>query len=320
MLGDVLPPSRAVIKWLLKGDPSIRWQVMRDLEGRSPATWRRERKVVATSGWGERLLRKRDAAGTWAGGIYTPKWTSTTYTLILLRRLGLPAGHPAALEGCAILVDRGVSADGGVDLSAGLNRSETCITGFVLALVCEFGFESPGTEDIVDYLLREQMPDGGWNCLRYSGATHGSFHTTINVLEGMRAYVAADGARKEEVEAAESRAREFFLRHRLYRSHRTGHVVKSEFTRLSFPPRWHHDVLRTLDYFRASGAPYDQRLEDPIVLLLRKRRKDGRWPLQNRHPGRVFFELESVGKPSRWNTLRALRVLEWWRSVAGAAD
>ena len=129
-------------------------------------------------------------------------------------------------------------------------------------------------------------------------------------------YVEAGGRRRAEVQAGESRAREFFLRHHLYRSHRTGDVVKAEFTRLSFPPRWHHDVLRTLEYFRASDAPYDSRLDDPITLLLRKRSNDGRWNLQNRHPGRVFFEMERPGEPSRWNTLRALRVLKWWADVA----
>ncbi len=305
-------PDDGVIGWLLEGDPAIRWQVLKDLEDADPGTWRRERETVVGSGWGARLLRVRDAAGTWGGGLYSPKWTSTTYSLIMLRRFGLPSGHPAALEGCALLVDRGASRDGGIDLSTGLNRSETCITGFVLALVSEFGFRSPSTEDIVGYLLREQMEDGGWNCQRYRGATHSSFHTTINVLEGLRVYVETGGLKAAEVEKAESRAREFFLRHHLYRSHRTGEVVKPEFTRFSFPPRWHHDVLRTLDYFRASDAEYDPRLEDPIDLLRRKRGKDGRWRLQNRHPGKVFFEMEKVGKPSRWNTLRALRVLKWW--------
>jgi hypothetical protein len=204
-----------------------------------------------------------------------------------------------------------------MDLSVGLNRSETCITGFVLALVTYFRVVSPRVEEMISYLLREQMPDGGWNCLRYRGATHSSFHTTINVLEGLRLYSEAKGERAQEAEAAEERAREFFLRHALYRSHRTGEVVKAEFSRFSFPPRWHHDVLRTLDYFRDSGAPHDPRLEDPIGLLFRKRRKDGRWPLQNRHPGRTFFEMEKPGQPSRWNTLRALRVLLWWADVGG---
>jgi hypothetical protein len=212
-------------------------------------------------------------------------------------------------------MDRGLTSDGGIDLSAGLSRSETCITGFVLALVTELGFRLSSTERLIDYLLHEQMPDGGWNCLRYRGATHSSFHTTINVLEGLRGYVESGGVRADQVTAAESRAREFFLKHHLYRSHRTGEVVHPNFTRFSFPPRWHHDVLRTLDYFRASNAPYDKRLQDPIELLLRKQRKDGRWVLQNRHPGKAFFEMEKVGQPSRWNTLRALRILKWWDSL-----
>jgi len=149
------------------------------------------------------------------------------------------------------------------------------------------------------------------------GDTHSSFHTTINVLEGLRSYARKRGRRARETEAAEQRAREFFLRHRLYRSHRTDEVVKPEFTRFSFPPRWHHDVLRTLDYFQAADASFDSRLEDPIALLTTKRRKDGRWILQNRHAGREFFPLEDVGTPSRWNTLRALRVLKWWKRVSG---
>lgn len=318
MAGDSPRPEDGVIGWLLAGDPAIRWQAQRDLLGADPGVWRKERGAVEASGWGARVLEEQAPDGRWGGGVYTPKWTSTTYSLILLRRLGLPPGHPAATRGCEILLARGDSTDGGIDLSAGLDHSETCITGFVLALVSHFGLVSSRTEEIIDYLLREQMPDGGWNCLRYRGATHSSFHTTINVLEGLRLYAQGDGERAGEVEAAEVKAREFFLRHALYRSHRTGAVVKEGFTRFSFPPRWHHDVLRTLDYFRESGAACDPRLEDPIALLVRKRRKDGTWPLQNRHPGKTFFEMEAVGKPSRWNTLRALRVLRWWEEAGEA--
>jgi hypothetical protein len=307
--------SREVTRWLMRGDPAIRWQVQRDLMGADPALWHQERERVAEEGWGARLLSSRDPDGTWGNGIYTPKWISTTYSLILLRRMGLHPKHPAAREGCRILIERSKSTDGGVDLSVGLDRSETCITGFVLALVSAFRFQTPRTEEILDYLLREQMDDGGWNCLRYRGATHSSFHTTINVLEGLREYAEAGGGRKRRTEEAEAVAREFFLRHRLYRSHRTGEVVKAEFTRFSFPPRWHHDVLRTLDYFRSCGAPYDPRLEDPMEMLARKRQRDGRWPLQNRHPGKTFFEMEAPGKPSRWNTLRALRVQKWWNDI-----
>lgn len=310
-------PNDGLRGWLMAGDPAIRWQVLRDLDGAPAHVWAPERDRVAEEGWGRRLLEARDPEGTWGHGLYSPKWTSTTYTLLLLRRLGLPPGHPAALQGCRLLIERGLAADGGIDLSATLYRSETCVSGMMLALVVAHGFRSPATEALVSYLLREQMPDGGWNCQRFAGATHSSFHTSINVLEGLRAYVEEGGERKTEVERAEARGREFFLAHHLYRSHRTGQVVKGAFTRFSFPPRWHHDVLRTLEVFSGALAPYDERLEDPVGLVVRKRSADGTWALQNRHSGRVFFELEAVGEASRWNTLRALRVLRWWETVRG---
>jgi hypothetical protein len=217
------------------------------------------------------------------------------------------------------MLDEGLRADGGIDPSVSLDRSETCVTGLLLGLLAWFRIADPRRELLVDYLLREQMSDGGWNCQRDRGAVHSSFHTTINVLEGLRDYAELGGDQQHEVLGAEARAREFFLRHRLYRSHRTGAVVHPAFTRFSFPPRWHHDVLRTLDYFQASRAGYDRRLEDPLGFMLRKRGPDGRWRLQNRHQGKTYFEMERVGRPSRWNTLRALRVLDWWRRVSQAS-
>ncbi len=306
------------VRWLTQGDPAVAWQALRDLLGAPQDRWKAERERVAFSGWGAALLARRAPDGLWGGGVYTPKWTSTTYTLLLLRRLGLPPGHPSALESTEILVERARSPDGGVNFWKPRSRiSETCVTGMVLSIVTWFGLRTDYTESIIDYLLQEQMDDGGWNCRRFRGATHGSFHTTINVLEGLRGYVEADGSRAGEVTAAEARAQEFFLCHRLYRSHRTGRVSKPEFTRFSFPPRWRHDVLRTLDYFQSAEAPLDSRLEDPVELLRGKRDTDGRWPLQNRHPGRTFFEMEGVGEPSRWNTLRAMRVLKWWGEGPG---
>jgi hypothetical protein len=182
----------------------------------------------------------------------------------------------------------------------------------VLSIVCAFGLRDPRIDTVVHYLLDQQMPDGGWNCLRYRGDTHSSFHTTISVLEGLRAYDENGGRLAAKTRKAEAKARELLLVHRLFRSHRTGKVVKLEMTRFSFPPRWHYDVLRGLDYFQAAGAKRDKRLKDAIELLEKKRKKDGCWPLQNRYSGKTFFEMERVGKRSRWNTLRALRVLRWW--------
>jgi hypothetical protein len=312
-------PRASVLAWLLQGDPAIRWQVGRDLLGWPPRQWHVEQARVAREGWGPRLLARQDAAGRWTRRLYGQKWVSTTYSMVLLRQLGLPHDDPRARRSCRLFLDEALWRDGGINVTVSQPRSETCITGLVLGLLSWFTVADARREQLVAYLLGQQMDDGGWNCQRDRGATHGSFHTTINVLEGLRDYVAARGARAGEARLAEARGREFFLRHRLYRSHRTGRIVDPAFRRFSFPPRWHHDILRTLDYFQASKAAGDARLEDPISQVLERRGADGRWRLQHRHPGRTYFELEAVGKPSRWNTLRALRVLRWYESSAGAA-
>lgn len=296
-----------IIEWLLEGDPAVRWQVRRDLLGESKKRWHAEQAKVATEGWGARLLQARGEDGQWAGGLYTPKWTSTTYTLLELRRLGLPATHPAAIESANLLLERRVWMRG--------PRSdywEACVAGFALSLSCWFEADSRSREALASEVLGAQMPDGGWNCRRARGATHSSFHTTINVLEGLRDYIAAGGRRRAEALAAEARAQAFFCAHQLYRSHRTGRVVDEKMTRMPFPPRWRHDVLRTLDYFQAAGAARDPRLLDPITLVETARKPDGRWPQHAGQSGRTWLTLESLKQPSRWNTLRALRVLRWW--------
>lgn len=156
------------------------------------------------------------------------------------------------------------------------------------------------------------MPDGGWNCRRSAGATHASVHTTISVLEGLRHFELHRGREVREVRTAQRRGREFLLVHRLFRSHRTGEIIRPEFARFAFPPRWHYDILRALDYFQAVDAPRDPRLAEAIDIVRSSRRKDGRWPLEHSHKGKTYFELERLGSASRCNTLRALRVLGWW--------
>ncbi|MDZ7342144.1 MAG: hypothetical protein ONB27_12380, partial [candidate division KSB1 bacterium] len=162
------------------------------------------------------------------------------------------------------------------------------------------------------HLLAHQMPDGGWNCDSYKGATHSSFHTTISVLEGLREYEKFQPQNFERIQQAQQQGREFLLVHGLFKSHRTGQVVRADFTRFSFPPRWYYDILRALDYFQECQAGKDGRLADAIDIVLKRQTTEGKWLLQNRHPGRTFFEMEQVGEPSRWNTLRCLRVLKWW--------
>ncbi|PYK96757.1 MAG: hypothetical protein DME19_18695 [Verrucomicrobia bacterium] len=310
------PPDRAV-QWLLEGDPAIRWQTLRDLVGATERSVERERGKVAREGWGARLLARQDRAGTWAvgrssdGGLYSPKWTSTTYTMLLLRDFGLPATNRKARRACAPLLDRGLQRDGGINYGW-RGRGETCITGMVLSILSYFGFDDDRLDTLVDYALAEQMPDGGWNCQRPYGATHSSVHTTLSVLEGLRLYELQRGRNAETVRAAQCQAREFLLMHRLFRSDRTGEIINPIFLRFSFPPRWHYDILRALDYFQAVNAPRDSRLTEAVEIVRRGQGEDGRWPLQNRYRGKTYFELERLGNPSRWNTLRALRVLKWW--------
>lgn len=299
----------------MEGDPSLRWQVLRDLENVSESVWSAEQKRVATEGWGARLLGHQDENGRWTPRLYGKKWISTTYSMVLLRRLGLPAGDPRAVRSCLLFFEEGLSADGGMHFSSSKNaRSEACITGMVLAFLCWFRVDDVRRERLVDYLLANQLADGGWNCRHR--ADHSSFHTTTTVLEAWREYAEAAGPRVAEAEAAEARGREFMLRHRLFKSHRTGEVVDKRMLGLSFPPRWHHDVLRGLDYFWSAKSLDDDRLEDAIEAVQGKQRKDGRWPLQQRWRGETWFEMETVGEPSRWNTLRAMRVFE----ARGRAD
>jgi hypothetical protein len=314
-------PSEEIARWLLAGDVAVRWQVERDLLGAAPAEIGADRALIATTGWGRQLLDRQDPGGTWASGLYSPKWTSTAYTLLLLRRFGLPPGNPAALRGVERLWDGARYFGGGLTAATSIEAPEACITSMYLALARYFGYDDPRVGDALDWLLANQLGDGGWNCrtVRF-GDRHSSFHTSILALEALAEAAAAEPARTDLAPAMAS-GREFFLRHRLYRSHRTGLVVDPAFTRLSFPPRWRYDILRGLDHFQSTGAPWDDRYLDALGELGDRRRRDRTWPVQNRHAGRVWFDMEPTGGPSRWNTLRALRVLRWAdrvrRSAAG---
>jgi hypothetical protein len=311
------PSTDRAIRWLLDGDPAIRWQTLRNLLGAPARTVDREQSRIAREGWGARLLAMQDSEGTWSGGLssdgglYSPKWTSTTYTMLLLRDLGLPANNRQARKAGALLLDRGLQRDGGINYGW-RGRSETCITGIVLSILSHFGCNDARLDIIADHLLKAQMSDGGWNCRRPLGATHASMNTTISVLEGLRLLELQGRGHLIVLRAAQRRGREFLLAHRLFRSHRTGNIIKVDFTRFVFPPRWHYDVLRALDHFQEVDAPRDSRLSEAIDIVRTRRRDDGRWSLSYSYKGKTYFELERVGAPSRWNTLRALRVLKWW--------
>ena len=303
------------IDWLLRGDVSIRWQVLRDLLEEPPEIHEKERAKIKAQGWGSRLLSRQDPDGNWGGGVYSPKWISTTYTLLLLRHLGLSQDHPQAREGCKHFLRKGIYRDGGINLFKSVDYSETCVNGMILALLSYFRFPDERVHAVAEFLLKDQMPVGGWNCERVHGAVHASFHTTISVLEGMFEYRQAFPENASSIARAVRQAHEFLLSHRLYKSHRTGQVVDPAMTRMYFPPRWHYDFLRALDYFQTVRAGYDERMNDAIELLKARQQPNGRWPAYRRWSGRVFFEMEKTGEDSRWNTLRALRVLKWWEET-----
>ncbi len=298
-----------VINWLTQGDPAIRWQSMRDLQGKSPEVYEAERAKTITAGWGAKLLELQDADGKWSGALYSPKWISTTYTMLLLKRFGLPGGNSQLSKACKILLDKGFYTDGGINYFKVLNHSETCVTGMILGILSYFGYEDTRLETIADWLLDQQMRDGGWNCKSFEGATHSSLHTTISVLEGLRDFTNFNTYKSSPIKKAIERGCEFILLHKLYISDRTGEIIDPKFTRFSFPPRWRYDILRGLDYFCSIDLKYDARMDNALELVLKKRTSDGMWKLQNNHHGRVYFSLEEAGKPSRWNTLRALRIL-----------
>lgn len=307
--------ANPVIAWLLEGDPAIRWQVHADLLGSVTEVVERERARVAEEGWGLALLSHQTPDGRWGNGLYSPKWTSTTYTLLLLRDLGLMPGNPQALAGCRLLLEHGLYDDGGINFWKSYKHSETCVTSMVLSILAYFELPDERIGRLVEYLLEQQMPDGGWNCRRIRGAVHSSFNTTILALEGLWHYARTHPVYSSEISKAEARGREFLLQHRLYRSDKTGNIVNTAFTRFAFPTRWHHDALRALDYWQATRSARDERLEDGIELVYKKREADGSWVLQNHYSGKTFFKMEQVGRPSRWNTLRALRVLRWWEAA-----
>jgi hypothetical protein len=301
------------ISWLLDGDPSIRWQLKKDLLDLSPEVWLEERHRVAFEGWGKQLLNLQDDDFMWGRGLYSPKWISTHYTLMLLKRMGIPPDNIQAKKACKLLIDRGAYKDGGINFFASMKHSETCVSGMVLSLSAYFNISDERIKNLVSFLLNQQMKDGGWNCESFNGATHSSLHTTISVLEGLWEYEKMNLQKCQECSEARLRAHEFILQHRLFKSDKSGNVIKSQFTRITFPPRWYYDILRALDYFQECQAEKDDRFQDAIDLLIKKE-KNGRWPMQSPHPGKVYFVMEEAGKPSRWNTLRALRVMKWWKN------
>jgi hypothetical protein len=300
-----------VTEWLLDSDPAIRWQVMRDLTDEPSDVVDAERGKIATEGWGAQLLALQPSDGPWGGGAYFPEWTSTTPTLQLLRQFGLDPASDEARRAIALV--RANARWEHEDEPYFEGEVEPCINGQAVAIGAYFGEDVGG---IVERLLTEQMDDGGWNCEQEHGSTRGSFDSTINVLEGLLEYERAKGD-MPDLTAARLRGQEYLLERRLFRRLSTGEVPDAGWLRFSFPNGWHYDVLRGLDHLRDAEVAPDELTAEAIGIVESKRDPDGRWPLEHAHHDESLVDLEErEGAPSRWITLRALRVLRW----AGGAD
>ncbi len=305
------------IDWLLDSDPAVSWQVMRDLTDALPAAVAAQRARVPGEGLGAEILARQGSDGSWhrAGA---PVWLPTLFTLQLLRATGVDRAEPAVESAVARLQAgfRWAEEFGAKALFEG--EVEPCINGGALALGAYFGHP---TESLALRLVSEQLDDGGWNC-EAPKSTRSSFHTTICVLEGLLEYERAVGS-APVIAAARRRAEVYLLERRLFRRRSTGVVANPEFLELAFPPRYHYDILRALDYFRnasiQSNAQPDARMSDAVHLIESKRQADGRWFLDRAYDEALAFPFsESVGEPSRWNTLRALRVLRWYERRTAA--
>ncbi|MCA9974034.1 MAG: hypothetical protein KC425_27670 [Anaerolineales bacterium] len=308
----------AVIHWLLDSDPAIRWQVRRDLLGAPADEVAAERAKVATEGLGARLLALQAADGRWGGAAWNHGWDSTMHVLMLLRELGLDPASAPARRAIGLVRDR-VTWRGCGPPECDANpffagELEPCINGQVAAVGAYFGQDVGG---LIARLLAEQLPDGGWNCEAVNGSTRSSFNTTICVLEALLEYELAFGG-SPAVTAARLRGQEYLLERRLFRRRSTGEVIARDrkgaavWTRFAFPTWWHYDLLRGLEYLRRAGPP-DERAAEAVEIVAAKRTVDGRWLLDTQYPGAMPVQLDAgEGRPSRWNTLRALRVLAWY--------
>lgn len=309
--------------WLLDSDPSLRWQVERDLL-QAPATqWQSTRALVATEGFGARLLAAQDPDGQWAGGAYFPAgffgspeadepgqpWVATTWTLKDLRELGVDA---AVLGDTAARLAESSRWEY-EDLPYWGGEVDVCINAFTLANGAWLGAD---VSELTAWFPAHRLADGGWNCEAEEGSSvRSSFHSTYNAVRGLLAHERLTG--DPSLRDARHGGEEYLLSRRLMFRASTGEAVGDFVTRSFHPNRFVATAFAQLDHFRDAalweGTEPDPRLAEAIELVRSLRRPDGTWVQGWKLPGRVWFDLDvPVGEPSRWLTLIGTRVLSWW--------
>ncbi|MBE0661373.1 MAG: hypothetical protein IH597_02810 [Bacteroidales bacterium] len=299
-----------MINWLLEGDVAIQYQVYRDLLGTERPDLQ---KRIAQEGWGAQLLKARKPDGYWSERYYQPKWISAHYTLLDLKNLNIAPDNLLIQQTLQRAFKEEKSEDGGINPANSIAQSDVCVNGMALNFAAYFKIDEENLKSVIDFLLSQRMADGGFNCRsNRSGAKHSSMHTTLSVLEGLFEYERNGYIyRLDEVRQAKAEAQEFLLMHRLFKSDKTGSVIQERFLKFPYPCRWYYDILRVMDYFQFSGLKYDPRMDEVVEIILSKRTVEGKWKLSAAYSGQVHFTMEQAGKPSRWNTLRVLRVLRY---------
>ncbi len=300
-----------LISWLLEGDVSIQYQVYQDLLGEHRPELQDR---IAKEGWGKVILDQRHKNGHWGLGFYQPKWTSTHYSLLELRNLRISPQLPEIRESIEKIVINEKGPDGGINPSGSISQSDVCINGMFLDYACYFRTDQEALRSVIDFVLGQRLPDGGFNCrFNRSGAKHSSLHSTLSVAEGLACYEKNGYTyRLDEVNEARHTAEEFMLMHHLFRSDRTQEIIHPSFLKFPYPARWKYDILRALDYFRFAGQSNDSRMQEALDIIISRQNQQGQWKLNAPYPGKVHIVMEKSGQASRWNTLRALRIINYF--------
>jgi hypothetical protein len=305
-----------ILDWLLQQDPSIQYRVHRDFLQSRPDVLNAVQEKIRHEGWGKRLMDCQQPNGEWGEGYYRPKWTSTHYTLLLLKCIGFPQDEPRIQSSVKWVLDHLIAKDGGIGTMPHEKRSDCCITGMFLNFASYFHAEEEKLKPVIDHLLDQHLPDGGFNCRHPKiKVHHSSFHTTLSVIEGYWEYERQGYRyRIDDIRAQRRSADEFLLQHRLFLSDKDGRIIDPHFLSMHWPTHWHYDVLRALEYFTDSGSPYDLRFGEALSWL-KGLENQGKWPLSPPYPNKIHFLMERTSKSSAINTARTLRIFEHFMKV-----
>ena len=243
-------PERAIEHLLASSEPGIRMQARRDLLGEDASD---DVKHVLDGSAVRALLSGQRDDGGFGVNVYS-KWRGAHWRLVSLVELGIPAGDPRAIAAYETVLDwlLGASHRRNVPLIDGRFRRCASQEGNALGVGVRLGLTADErVRQLATSLVEWQWPAGGWNCDRRPSVTHPSFYESITTLWGLSEYARATS--DADASAAMRRAADFFLDHRVFRSHTTGEVADARWLDLHYPPYFAYDVLWGLTVLARAG-------------------------------------------------------------------